>query len=344
MADKITTLILEPEDYSPMAIAVYQKLGPVYKWPEIEKKEKERKQILNSVNTLVVRLGHKIDKNWMDKMPALRVIATPTTGLNHIDLEYAKQKDIRIISLRGRTSFLKFIPSTAEETWALILSLVRNMPWAHIHTANVGWNRDLFKGHQLLGKTLGIVGFGRLGHIVAKYGKAFGMNVVFYDPYKKATAGVKKLASLDQLFNISDIVSVHAIYDPNTTHRLIKREHLNLMKPSAYFINTARGEIVDERALLDVLRNKKIAGAALDVMTGESQGGGHLLGVDSTGAAFRGYIQHQTEHYGKDSSKSHGLPHVLIVPHLGGATYEAMAVTEDFIADLVFKYFKKKNK
>ncbi|TSC89641.1 MAG: hypothetical protein G01um10143_131 [Parcubacteria group bacterium Gr01-1014_3] len=307
---KITTLVTEPKDYSEKALAIYRSLGEVY----------EGKNLRPEVTILVVRLAYKIDKAWMEKLPNLKYIVSPTTGLNHIDLDEAKKRKIKIISLKGHTSFLKNIPSTAEETFGLILALVRNFPWAFDDVKKGNWNREIFRGHQLIHKTLGLVGCGRLGKIVAKYAKAFGMRVIGADPFVDAKTmkrfDIEKV-ELPELLKESDIVSVHVALEKET-HNLIGEKEFKLMKPGAYLVNTARGEIVDEKFLLNALQEEKLAGAALDVLWNEV-GGRHLRNNPLI------------EYAKKDRSR------LLIVPHLGGATYEAMQVTEDFVADLLKK-------
>ena len=304
--------ITESRDYSEKALAIYKSLGPIYLSASPRK----------DANVLVLRLAYKIDSSWMDKMPNLKVIATPTTGLNHIDLKEAKKRKIKVISLKGHTSFLKDVPSTAEETLALMTALVRKLPWAFDDVKKGNWNRDAWRGHQFIHKTLGLLGCGRLGKIVAKYGKALGMRILGTDPNIDAGTltrqSIEKVL-MEKLFRESDIVSVHVSLEPDT-HNLVQEKHLKMMKSTAYLINTARGEIIDEKALLKALENKWIAGAALDVMRDEV-GGKHLKNNPLVKYA-----------------KTHD--NLLIVPHLGGATYEAMHVTEDFIADLVKKYVR----
>ena len=304
--------ITESRDYSEKALAIYKSLGPVYLSASPRK----------DANVLVLRLAYKIDSSWMDKMPNLKVIATPTTGFNHIDLKEAKKRKIKVISLKGHTSFLKDVPSTAEETLALMTALVRKLPWAFDDVKKGNWNRDAWRGHQFIHKTLGLLGCGRLGKIVAKYGKALGMRILGTDPNIDAGTltrqSIEKVL-MEKLFRESDIVSVHVSLEPDT-HNLVQEKHLKMMKSTAYLINTARGEIIDEKALLKALENKWIAGAALDVMRDEV-GGKHLKNNPLVKYA-----------------KTHD--NLLIVPHLGGATYEAMHVTEDFIADLVKKYVR----
>ncbi len=312
------TLITQPEDYSPRAIAIYRTLGRVYFGPELTGKNK--KALKQSVHILVVGLKYQINSAWIDAMPNLKIVATPTTGLNHIDVDYLKKKGIKLISLRGRTDFLKNIPSTAEATMGLLISLVRNIPWAFDDIKAGNWNRSAWRGHQLVHKTIGILGFGRLGKIVARYARAFGMNIIVSDPYvsKKTTAklGVRKVA-MDRLFKESDIVSVHVLLTDDT-HNLIQEKHLKMMQSAAYLINTARAELIEKGALEKALKNKWLAGAAIDVLWDEQGDGSHLKNDPLVA-----YARHNQN--------------LIIVPHIGGATYEAMQVTEDFIAALVKK-------
>lgn len=315
---KLITLITEPKDYSEKALAVYQSLG------EVIFDNKPRSE----ANITVIRLAYKIDKSWMDKMPDLKLIATPTTGLNHVDVFEAERRGIKIISLRGHTEFLDKITSTAEETVGLMIALIRKLPWAFDYVKSGGWvDRDRFRGHQLAGKTLGILGLGRLGKMVALYVKAMEMKVIACDPNvsekEMEKLGVEKV-SMAQLFKESDILSVHVLLT-DITRNLVKEEHLKMMKPSAYFINTARAEIIAEGVLEKALEEKWIAGAAVDVMWGEE--GGLKFEQELKNNRLWNY------------AKNH--ENLIIVPHIGGATYEAMMITEEFIADLVKKYFQK---
>ncbi len=316
-------LITESKDYSEKALATYRSLGEVIFFDALPSAKKSN--ALAKADVLVVRLNHKIAGDWMEKMPNLKAIATPTTGLNHIDLEEAKRRGVRVVSLRGRTGFLKYIPSTAEETLALMLSLVRNIPWAFEDVKKGNWNRDRWRGRQLVGKTLGILGCGRLGKIVAKYAKALGMEVVGSDPNVEAKVmkryGIRKV-SAEKLFKESDIVSLHVLLTDDT-YNLIKEKHLRSMKPSSFLINTARAELIEKGALLKALKNKWLAGAAVDVMW------------DETGKSAKHLRDNPLLEYAKSNQN------LLIVPHIGGATHEAMQVTENFIADLVKNYFKK---
>lgn len=350
-------LITEPKDYSGKALAIYKSLGEVYFLPDLvgglpmsqilqnpakrgEAGHQKSKilEVLDKTNVLVVRLAYKIDKSWLDKMPNLKMIATPTTGLNHIDVAEAEKRCIKIIALRGHTEFLDKITSTAEETIGLMIALIRKLSWAFDYVKSGGWvDRDRFRGHQLAGKTLGILGLGRLGKMVARYSKAMDMRVLACDPNVSETemqrlsagggtsfGGEIKKVSQEELFRQSDILSIHILLT-DSTRDLVNEEHFKLMKPSAYFINTARAEIIAEGVLEKALEEKWIAGAAVDVMWGEEGG-----------LAFeKGLRNNRLWNYAKNHEN------LIIVPHIGGATHEAMAITEDFVAELVKQHFGK---
>lgn len=326
--EKLVTLIAESRDYSEYAKDIYRSLGDVHELTESEAAKKEGQKFLADI--LVVRLKYTIDNFWFDKMSNLKVIATPTTGLNHIDIAEAEKRGIKIISLRGHTAFLDKITTTAEETLGLMIALIRKIPGAFDYVKDGGWvDRDRFRGHQLAGKTLGILGLGRLGKIVARYAPALGMRVIASDPNVSesdmAKLGVVKVQP-EILFRESDVLSLHVLLT-DATKNLVKEEHFQTMKPTAYFINTARAEVVAEDALEKALEEKWIAGAAVDVMRGEEGG-----------LKFEKQL--------KDNrlwkyAKTHD--NLIIVPHIGGAAFEAMHATEDFIADLVADNFKNRS-
>ncbi len=312
MRTPFTTVILEPDGYASDAIAAYRSLGRVFLWSGL--KSAQKKRALAGADILVVRLNHRITDEWLSRMPSLKIIATPTTGLNHIDLDAAKKRGVKIISLRG-AAFLGRTPSTAEETIGLILALVRHIPWAFEDVKKGHWDRDAWRGRQLKDKTLGLLGCGRLGTIVARYGRVFGMNVVGYDPYVGAHAmkrrGMRKV-SMTALFKGSDVVSIHVLFGKETEN-LVDDKRLSLMKPSSVLINTARAEIIKKGALEKALEKKWIAGAAIDVVRDE-----------------RGVATDLKKDPLWQYAKTHR--NLLIVPHIGGATFEAMRETEIWIA------------
>ena len=318
----MVTLIAETESYAANAIRRYRALGPVHFWFEMG--AKERKAVLPEVELLVVRLAVNVTEAFIDEMPRLKCIATSTTGLNHIDVAHAEEKGIEIISLRGRTDFLKLIPSTAEETMALTLALIRRIPWAFDAVKRGEWNANRWTGNELKGKTMGLIGFGRLGSLVAGYARAFGMVVVACDPNVSKAAmakrGVKKVA-LDALLKNSDIVSLHVLLTEGTTG-MLRRNHFKIMKADAIFINTARAELIEPGALHRALEAKEIVGAAVDVLDGETSDASHLK---------------------KDSLWKYAKGHenLIIVPHIGGTTKEAKETTQNFLAEIVAKRVRK---
>jgi D-3-phosphoglycerate dehydrogenase len=173
-------LVAEEREFSPRAAEMLRHLG------DLTMGDLDRVGLVRAVrdaDVLWVRLRNRIDAEVMDAAPHLKIIVSHSTGLNHIDLEEAGRRGIKVISLRGEADFLKEIRATAELTLALILASVRHLPGAVAHAARGGWDRDLFKGNELYGKTAGIVGYGRLGRIVARYLTAFDVRVLAADPY-----------------------------------------------------------------------------------------------------------------------------------------------------------------
>ena len=168
---KIKILNSESKDYSQEAYSVLLSLGSV------QQSNLNRKSLLELIpeyDVLIVRLGNYIDKEIIDTATNLKAIITATTGLNHIDVKYANQKNVEIISLQGEYEFLKNISATSEHTIGLLLSLLRNIPSASNSVKDSIWDRNLYKGKEISGKIFGILGYGRIGIKVARYAKAFG--------------------------------------------------------------------------------------------------------------------------------------------------------------------------
>ncbi len=268
---------------------------------------------------IMVQLGLNIYKDVLDRAPNLKVIATSTTGLDHVDVAYAKEKGIAVISLRGEDAFLRTITGTAELAFGILIDLARRSPWAFDSVKSFAWDRDLFRGHNMSGMTLGIVGLGRLGSLMAKYGKAFNMNVIYVDP-NVADPEYKKV-SLDEVLRESDAISIH-VHLKEDTENMFNAETIARMKPTAYLINTSRGKIVNEEALLLALQNKKITGYGTDVLAGE---------LDFNGTTFSGYPL-------VEYAKMH--ENVVILPHIGGMTVESRIATDVFIAKKTARYLR----
>lgn len=236
-----------------------------------------------------------------DECKRFDLIASPTTGTDHI-----QNGDVPLISLKG-AGFLRDVHATAEHTIGLMLALVRRIPFAHNDVCIGNWNREAWQGAELYDKTLGIVGYGRVGQQVAKIAGAFGMNVVSCD---------KEEGLLNTVLRHSDVITVHI---PLTTETcgMFGREQFNFMKPTAYFINTSRGAVVDESALLVALNEHKIAGAALDVLCNEPNINCRL-------------VEYANAH-----------DNLLITPHLGGNTAESRKKCQIYIADKIREFINR---
>ncbi len=262
---------------------------------------KKLSQILPFYDAYISTLKVKLSKKLLDNCPNLKVIATPSTGTDHLPMSYLKQKGIKVITLRQHPEVIKKITSTAELTWALLLSFIRRIPNSSESVKAGEWRRDYFIGHQLSGKTLGILGYGRLGRIVANYGLAFGMKVIVCDLKKpvKLKAGIISV-DLDKLLKKSDVISLHIHLDEHNIG-FIGAEEIDKMKKDAVIINTSRGAIIDEATLLERLKSRRLGGAAVDVIDGE----------------WGDINKHPMVEYARRHDN------LLITPHIGGVSYEA---------------------
>ncbi len=278
-------------------------------------------QRLGDATVLLTGLSRRIDKEIIDAAPNLRILATPTTGTDHLDMEYAHAKGIRVVSLRGETEFLRGVTATAELTWGLLLSLVRKIAPASGDVLRGDWHRQKWQGHSLAGQTLGIAGVGRLGTMVAAYGNAFGMNVIGFDTDVSKTAC--PLVSFEELLEQSDVLSIHLPLTAET-ESLFDAKAFAKMKTSAIIVNTARGGIMNEIDLLAALKEGKVAGYAADVLVGETE----MAGDVST---------HPLVAYARTNAN------VLITPHIGGMTVEARKATDLFIARNILTAMKEED-
>ncbi|MDC1447507.1 NAD(P)-binding domain-containing protein [Candidatus Thioglobus sp.] len=306
----------EPRGYSRKAYEILDSIGNVIE----EECDRDRLlALIPKINILIVRLGQRIDEELFEKAVDLKIIVTATTGLNHIDLDAAAKHGVNVLSLKGERAFLDTLTATAELTWALLLALVRKLPKAIEHVNHGEWNRDLFKGNQLKEKVLGIVGYGRLGSIIARYGKAFDMHVIATDPYEVNMDSHVEKVEMAELVSSADVISLHVNYD-ETTHGMMDETIFKKVKPGALLINTSRGELIDEEAMLKALDTGILSGIALDVLSYESD---------------------KTISWPKDSDVWKRLSsdlNILITPHIGGVTFESMEETEVFMANKLKRY------
>lgn len=305
----IKVLNAEPLNYSEKAVSLWKNNGFEYiasSWDEIERIKK-----FDDISILIIRLNRYVDHKVLNKFIGLKYLVSATTGHDHIDLNYLEKKSIQLISLRGHDKFLNTIPSTAEHTWALLMALIRNIPNANEHVKSGSWNRDLFKGYQLKNKILGIIGLGRTGLKVAKYADTFEMKVKYYDPFLN-NSDYLKCEKIKDLLETSDIISIH-IHLNKENYKFLDKRLIKFIKKGAIIINTSRGNVWDEKALRNALRNRQISGIASDVLSTE------LTNI-------RESPLWQAQQKGEN---------IIITPHIGGATFDAMWACEEYIINQI---------
>ena len=265
---------------------------------------------LRSCDAYVASLHVQLDRKALQSAPRLKFIATPSTGLDHIDLTVATEQGIEVLSLRELPELLDSITATAEMTWALLLAVVRQLPWSFAAATRGHWARDEFRGHQLSGQTLGICGYGRLGKMVAEYGRAFRMRVLVCDTNEiEVPEGIHRV-DLETLLAQSDVLSIH-IHLNEANRGLFGCNQLRAMKRGAILLNTSRGAIVDEAALLETLESGYLGGAGLDVIDGE-------WNADLASHPLLAY------------ARTHR--NLVVSPHTGGVTFESQQQVYEHIA------------
>lgn len=267
--------------------------------------KEELLEVVLVYDAVIVRSSTTIDADVVAAGTNLKVIARAGIGLENVDINAATRAGIIVCNAPQSN-----IVSTAEHTLALLLALARNIPQADADLRNGRWERNRWSGTELHAKTLGVIGLGRIGVLVAQRCNAFGMRLIAYDPYisveRAARMGVTLIDELDEVLQQADFVTLH-VPKTSETIGLIGRERLRLMKPTARLLNVARGGVVDEQALYEALRNGTIAGAALDVFAVEPA---------TTSPLF-------------------SLANVVVTPHLGASTYEAQDKAGTQVAEAV---------
>ncbi len=262
--------------------------------PDLWKSPDRLKQALADARGLIVRNQTKVTADVIASAAKLQIIARSGVGVDNIDLEAATKAGV-VVSYTPAANAV----SVAELALGLILSLARRIPAAHIDTRAGNWNRTAYVGTELCGKTLGLVGFGRIGQMTAERARAFDMQIIAADAFLKPDAPAlarlaARLVALDDLLAAADVVSIHVPLTP-ATNRLFGPAQFARMKPGSLLVNTSRGEVIDEAALVAALGSGRIAGAALDVRTAEPPQPGIL----------------------------NEMPNVILLPHIGAFTDEA---------------------
>lgn len=267
-------------------IAALQENGFTVILPE----ETGLESVLRDAEALIVRSRTKVTREVLSGAHRLKCIVRAGSGVDNIDIEAARERGVRVMNVPGANSI-----AVAEHALALMLAISRKLAHAHASMVGGAWKKKELLGRELYGKTLGIIGFGRIGREVAKRARVFGMEVLAHDPFVHEAEGTQ-LVSLQELLKQSDYVSVHAAMT-GQTRNLINAERLALMKPEAVLINCSRGALVEEPALFQALREGRIGGAALDVFEeeGDAIAQNPLISLDN----------------------------VMLTPHIAGSTKEA---------------------
>lgn len=262
-----------------------------------------------------------VDAQFLARAKRLKVIGSPSTGTDHLDRDAIQQKGIACFDISKELDLIRGFTATAELGFGLLLAVNREICAAKEAVCGGDWARERFTGFQLYGKTLGIVGLGRLGTISARIGQGFGMDVIAADIKDVEVPEGVRLVDHETLYRTSDVITVH-IHLTQDTRNLIGRRAFALMKNTAVLINTSRGGLVDEEALLKALQDGKIAGAGLDVIDGE------WLDVIQSHPLVK-YMQNNEN--------------LVITPHIGGATHESIYGARIFMAKKVAKFLAELN-
>ncbi|MGJ0203714.1 phosphoglycerate dehydrogenase [Leucobacter sp. gxy201] len=283
-------VVLIAEQLSPATMAA---LGPDFEVVHADGTDRDAlRDALAKADAVLVRSATQLDAEAISWAPNLKVIARAGVGLDNVDIKAATQAGVMVVNAPTSN-----IISAAELTVTHILSLARHVPRAHASLSAGEWKRSAFTGIELYEKTIGIIGLGRIGGLVAERLRGFGVELIAFDPYVTAARAQQlgvQLVTLEELVERSDFLTIHMPRTPDTLG-MIGAEQLAAMKPTAYVVNVARGGLIDEAALAEALADGQIAGAALDVFVQEPPADGALT----------------------------SLPNVNVTPHLGASTAEA---------------------
>ncbi len=269
---------------------------------------------IRNVDAIYCTLNEKMDREVIDSSPKLKVIGTMSVGVDHIDIDYATKRGVYVVHTPGVLT-----ETTADLAFGLMLAtarrivegdrMIREGRW------KLAWAPTMMLGHDVYGKTLGIIGLGRIGAALARRAKGFNMKICYYDvvrrPDIEKELGIEYL-ELEELLKVSDFISIHVPLTAETRH-LISEKELRLMKPTAILVNTSRGPVVDEKALLKALKEGWIAGAGLDVFEEEPLPHDHPF-ID--------------------------LPNVVLTPHIGSASHDTRNRMAEYAAEGIIKVLR----
>jgi D-3-phosphoglycerate dehydrogenase / 2-oxoglutarate reductase len=266
--------------------------------------------VVGGYDAMIIRSRTKVDREVIDRASSLKLVARPGTGLDNVDVDYARSKGIEVVN-----SPESLVEAVAEHVLLLMLALSRNVVAADNTTKAGRWEKNSLLGVELKGKVLGIVGLGRIGRRIAEVANTLGMSIIGYDvipipPEVTDPLGVR-MASLDEVFGLSDYITLH-VPMTDETRRMVGGKRLAKMKKGAFLINTSRGGVVDEDSLAEALKQGSLGGAGLDVFENEPPSGAIL-----------------------------SAPNTILTPHIGGQTVEAQTKAISVIGEKVRTFFTK---
>lgn len=296
--------ILVVDDFSKRFFTELSKYGEFVKVGNVNDTQ------LDDVNILVVRSKTKVDIELLDRMPNLMCVITATHGTDHISINHLNERKVEFHNVSVQSY------DVAQGVMAYILAHSTNLVEGNRSIKRGEWRKKELKGFRIKDKTLGIIGYGRIGRETAKIASAIGMKVVVYDPYIKEMS--EKTVTFDKLLNTSDFITIHIPLNEET-RGLIGKKEIEKMKDGAYLINTARGGIIDQNALFNALRDRKLGGAALDV------------------------YEHQPPFNDNTSHKLTMNENVIATPHSIGQTTEAVEEKGAGVLKIIKDYIKKQH-
>lgn len=267
-------------------------------------------QVIGDYEVLVVRSRTKVDKEVLQSAKRLKVVARSGTGLDNVDVAYARELKITVMN-----SPEALVEAVAEHVVLLMLALSRNLVSADASTKAGRWEKESLVGRELKGKILGVVGFGRIGQRVGEVALALGMNIIVNDALVMPPEVIAKFrcrqVALETIFSDADYVTLHVPLDQGTRH-IVDAWRISQMKKTGFLINTSRGSVIDQDALVAALKEKRLAGAALDVFEKEPPSGEIL-----------------------------SAPNVILTPHIAGQTSEAQVAATRVIGEKIRAHFKQ---
>lgn len=311
--------ILEREYFSSKVFSILNEIGEV----RFYDKNERLSEFLEDKQIIYVRLKYHLNKRLLDYSKNLKFLVSPTTGLNHIDLDYCQKVGVEVISLKGSEDLFK-VNATPEHTFGLLLSLLRNYKYFFSKSDyDIKTDRLVLPSYEIKNKKVGIIGFGRVGKLLSKYLVSFGAKISFYDikvfssnELKKYTY-CKEVGKIDELIDKNEIIFLTASH--NKSICIINKELLNKMKDK-YFINTSRGENVDEAHLISLIKENFFKGVAIDVIQNE---------------------QGRKNNLNKIVELNNYNNNFIYTPHISGATIQSINKTESIVTKLLLNKLQK---